>query len=759
MTDNKQYLFSGLYSGNKNITLQAYAACIVSRAIVSGHVRFQIQRDMDDLFPLIADYLVWTKNDAKVFKALLPKEFETSTTENYELNKKDKLNILELTAFSDSVCDTIGVIATMERMANRHKNIFLNLLKRTATFIEQWLKDKTIDFPPFIELIKDFLGLSTEEGKFLELVYLKSNNSAFSTVLDRLNVVNRDEGISSLSYMLDIAPAIMRTILSRQGRLMSLQLIDMRCNAGNIGEMVQSEDLLSKCFVLQISTVTDLEDFFIKKLPTSSLSKEDFDHIRSDYEMIYKLIKGTQAINAIGVNILFYGYPGTGKTELAKCIAKELNLNAYQVKSEDDERNPLRSSERISAIRISQDHLKGQRNALLVCDEIEDIFGHETPDFFRNLFGQRAYQNSCSKAWMTEMLETNTTPMIWISNSIDQIDPAYLRRFQYHVRFSIPPRAARQRILQRRFKALPISEMLFHQLVEDPELTPAALESAAKLAEIISIKNNNDFDQVVRQYLNNYKTATCAPLLPAEQIKRQEYDLNFLNIKSFAPIEKILTAITRRGQGSLLLHGAPGTGKTCFAEFIAERMHTQLTRKTAANIMNKYVGDTEKYIAEMFRESASQRSVLLLDEADSILRSRSGARQSWEVTQVNELLQQMERFRGVFICATNLFGDIDHAALRRFTFKIEFMPLTQEQREALFIREALNGDGSNLKQLQSKELLAMDTLTPGDFDVVKRQLDIFNEHITPDDFLGRLKAEIMLKDKHSSSKNIGFSLK
>ena len=64
--------------------------------------------------------------------------------------------------------------------------------------------------------------------------------------------------------------------------------------------------------------------------------------------------------------------------------------------------------------------------------------------------------------------------------------------------------------------------------------------------------------------------------------------------------------------------------------------------------------------------------MLLLDEADSFLRSRRMAERHYEVSEVNEMLQGMERFGGLFICTTNLFEDLDEAALRRFTFKLRF---------------------------------------------------------------------------------------
>ena len=93
--------------------------------------------------------------------------------------------------------------------------------------------------------------------------------------------------------------------------------------------------------------------------------------------------------------------------------------------------------------------------------------------------------------------------------------------------------------------------------------------------------------------------------------------------------------------------------------------------------MSKYVGETEQNMAaHVPRGRRAEKAVLLLDEADSFLQDRRGAQRTYEVTEVNEMLQGMERFDGIFVCTTNLLDRIDQAALRRFTFKIRFMPLT-----------------------------------------------------------------------------------
>ena len=136
--------------------------------------------------------------------------------------------------------------------------------------------------------------------------------------------------------------------------------------------------------------------------------------------------------------------------------------------------------------------------------------------------------------------------------------------------------------------------------------------------------------------------------------------------------------------------------------------------RRASDLMSKYVGETEQQIAAMFARAEEDGAVLLLDEADSFMQSRQQAVRNYEVSEVNEMLQGMERFNGIFVCTTNLFDRLDEAALRRFSFKIRFMPLLPAQRESMFVDEALDGDASALDDAMRRELAALDGLTPGD---------------------------------------------
>ena len=172
--------------------------------------------------------------------------------------------------------------------------------------------------------------------------------------------------------------------------------------------------------------------------------------------------------------------------------------------------------------------------------------------------------------------------------------------------------------------------------------------------------------------------------------------------------------------------------------------------------MSKFVGETEQNLARMFDEADTEGAVLLLDEADSFLRSRQRAERTYEVTEVNEMLQGMERFAGVFICTTNLFDELDEAALRRFTFKIRFNPLTAAQRLRMFVAEALAGDEAALTPEQRSRLAQLDQLTPGDFAAVQRQVELLGDVFEPDGFLAQLESEHRAKPAVRQRRGMGF---
>src|SRR5690606_38701722 len=113
------------------------------------------------------------------------------------------------------------------------------------------------------------------------------------------------------------------------------------------------------------------------------------------------------------------------------------------------------------------------------------------------------------------------------------------------------------------------------------------------------------------------------------------------------------------------------TGKTAFGKWVADQLDKPLLLKRVSDLQSPYVGVMEQNLAAAFLEAKRDDAVLQFDEVDSFLQDRRQAGRSWELSQVNEFLTQLEAFNRLLIATTNLMDNLDQAALRRFDYKIQ----------------------------------------------------------------------------------------
>ncbi|MBF6336858.1 ATP-binding protein [Nocardia abscessus] len=150
-----------------------------------------------------------------------------------------------------------------------------------------------------------------------------------------------------------------------------------------------------------------------------------------------------------------------------------------------------------------------------------------------------------------------------------------------------------------------------------------------------------------------------------------------------------------RGLGvSVLFSGPSGTGKTMAAEVLAAQLNLDLYRIDPSEVVDKYIGETEKKLRRVFDAAESGGSILFFDEADTYYGRRSEVKDShdrYANIQINYLLQRMETYRGLAILATNLRGALDPAFLRRLRFIVEFPFPGVEQRKAIWERSFPGG--------------------------------------------------------------------
>ena len=595
------------------------------------------------------------------------------------------------------------------------------------------------------------VGLNDADRSILEFAVMLQNEPHLADASDYLGLLTSTKACQVLSTVLDVPLPEVRTALGNDSVLAVSGLLALERSGMNMLRF--KLNLLSDRFADHVSsTSTDpiglLRDTVLPSSP-GHLTLSDFEHLDDSLRVLRPYVRRALESRRIGVNVLFHGSPGTGKNQLAKAISADLGSALYEVSGEDGDGDPVDGPQRLRAYRAAQSVLSRSR-ALILFDEVEDVFETSPREQF---FGKSTAKGK--KAWINRALESNPLPALWLTNSIRDIDPAFLRRFDMIVEVPVPPRRQRQKIALEACGGL-LDARGLARLVDCETLAPAVVARAAAVVRCVEndlgdVKLGSVLQRLIDQTLQAQGHAGLAA--SGTHALPEIYDPKF--IRTDVDLSAVAHGIAASGSARLCLYGPPGTGKTAWARWLASQLNRPLLVKRASDLGSMWVGETEKLIAAAFRNAEAEGAILLIDEVDSFLQERRGAKHSWEVTQVNEMLTQMEGFGGVFLASTNLMEGLDEASLRRFDMKVRFDFLESGQAWELLVKQAaVLGLPEPAAELRLR-LNRLAHLTPGDFAAMARQ-HRFRPLAHCEDVVRALELEVSLK-RHGASRPIGFA--
>ncbi len=466
---------------------------------------------------------------------------------------------------------------------------------------------------------------------------------------------------------------------------------------------------------------------FCKPLEVTSERAADLSHLAVARQVVQAFLKSSTS-----ARVLLHGKPGVGTSEFIRQTVRALDWQGYVVDLRFLPEERL-FNERDFGAEPALAVLRGRPGSVIV-------FDHATHILRSSARGLRNY---------IDLIEV---PSIWVAENLDLIDTDVLERFDHTLEILPPPTAARLAILREALDGLGVSEACLAEVAATKNFVPA---TAVRLAHAVPVlvKEGMAADAALKALRSS------APKLETREPKpRRWMGLPYRSewIRASADLERLIVGLTRVGAGTLLFSGPPGTGKTEFAWHLASRLGRKLLIRSASDLNNALIGETEKAMTRAFEEAERDGSILLIDEVDSFMRSRESAIRTWEVSQVNEMLTQLDRFAGIAIFTTNVPEILDSAVMRRIDRKIEFDYLAPEHRWEVFSAAAgalavpiVEPDTELRRRVE-----ALSDLTLGDVAVVIRSERLEPQISGAVDLYGALKAEE--RRRCNGKRGIGF---
>ncbi len=623
---------------------------------------------------------------------------------------------------SDEILDLIGLEKEFEALAD-DDDIF-PLLHGHALKLEEQQPRFAPRLGRNLQALTRVFKLSALEQSVLAFMVYRDSSQAFAEVINPRSKASHYQIQRAMSVALATPYRHIRRALSPSGVLFQAGLIGPSVFDADVLEL---DDGLTDLLLFDDEVVQALLQRYSSPAPSALVQWNDFDYLATQRDLMHDYLQQACQQQLGGVNVLLYGEPGTGKTQLVRLLADSLGAKLQEIRCNDRDELPVSASKRFAAYRYCQRMLKDQANTLILFDEIEDVFG----------FGASRGQ----KAWVNQLLEENPLPAFWLTNSIECLEDAFIRRFDLVIQMPSLDGPQREHLARQFFQGLPLPAPWLEQLKLQDGIQAGHLQQAARVAEALGDAGEMANAKRLESILTGTLQAQGKPWREALPVRHARFDPQLANADT--DLDKLTTSVSRHGEARICLYGPSGSGKSEFARYLAAELNKPLLSVAGSDLLQPWLGLTEQAIAAAFTDARQRDAVLLFDEAESWLMVRRLSGPQWQVNQVNEFLQQLENYTGIVILTTNHLYAMDPAVLRRLDMKVAFDYMQPRQAWQLFCRLVDSQEQGEALSLQAS--LGNLRLTAGDFACVERRMRLLDKGCNAFNLLAALKEEHRLR--------------
>jgi transitional endoplasmic reticulum ATPase len=592
----------------------------------------------------------------------------------------------------------------------------------------------------------DIVSLRGKRRTFARVLYLhESQRGAGVAVLDGILRRNAETQLGEAVEIAAAAPSsAIRVKIALEGltlteaarKKLPVALIDIPLAAGDAirvpltgGSSAAGEILATDPEGPVLIAGTTVIETVSKESPgaTRGVTYEDLGGLAKEIarvrEMIELPLRRPDLFERIGIDpprgILFSGPPGTGKTLLARALAYENQCAYFQISGPEIVAKHYGESE--AQLRSIFEQARAQAPAIVFIDELDAIAPKRD-----DLSGDRQVERRIVGQLLT-LLDgvkgRGAVTVIAATNLPDSIDPALRRpgRFDREIKFGAPDQKGRREILEVHSKTMPLARgvdldhvaAISHGYV-GADLAALCRESAMAALRRVGATGSGadsvqpeslfvtseDFEvgfaetrpSAMRQFVADIPNVPWSAVGGLDSIREALIEAVVWPLR----YKERFSAMNLRPSKGVLLHGAPGTGKTLIAKALATEAGVNFISIRGPQLLSQFLGESERAVREIFTQARSMSPVVIFfDEIDALAPARSGADGGATDRVVAQLLTEIdgvEELKGVFLlAATNRVDRVDPALLRpgRFDNVIEMpLPDFSARREILAIHLA-----------------------------------------------------------------------